>query len=129
MTKICNVGRLRVWVIHDMNLSKITLCNWLAVSILSNWANSSCNLQWLVKEKIKDKLSSDAKNFQRNFAVRNQAAIEQRESWKPANSILQQEVRQWETVTWKQIAWLIDWLINCFTAHQHRKAISAKKRC
>jgi len=22
-----------------------------------------------------------------------------------------------------------DWLIDCFTAHQHRKAISAKKRC
>jgi len=24
---------------------------------------------------------------------------------------------------------LHDWLIDCFTAHQHRKAISAKKRC
>jgi len=23
----------------------------------------------------------------------------------------------------------IDYLIDCFTAHQHRKAISAKKRC
>jgi len=22
-----------------------------------------------------------------------------------------------------------DWLIDCFMAHQHRKAISAKKRC
>jgi len=22
-----------------------------------------------------------------------------------------------------------DWLIDCFKAHQHRKAISAKKRC
>jgi len=24
---------------------------------------------------------------------------------------------------------IVDWLIDCFTAHQHRKAISAKKRC
>jgi len=24
---------------------------------------------------------------------------------------------------------LIDWLIDCFTAHQHRKAVNAKKHC
>jgi len=32
-------------------------------------------------------------------------------------------------VLWSNVDWLIDWLIDCFTAQQRRKAISAKKRC
>jgi len=33
-----------------------------------------------------------------------------------------------ENSTQEQLHETIDWLTDCFTAHQHRKAISAKKR-
>jgi len=107
-------------------------CRWsfyCYLDLRSFWSNnlpSTVRVKWIVWRIVWTWYCTKiCVEFSSTFCIRSKLSI---------STLLFQISRKWDNC---YCVWIylkldtkgIDWLIDCFTAHQHRTTISAKKRC